>query len=37
MYAHKHSQVRCLRYNPDGESYATGSEDGTIRIWRTNL
>ena len=28
------AQVRCLRYSPDGEAYATGSEDGSIRIWR---
>uniref|UniRef100_A0A7S2XYA9 Serine-threonine kinase receptor-associated protein n=1 Tax=Fibrocapsa japonica TaxID=94617 RepID=A0A7S2XYA9_9STRA len=32
-----HGPVRCLRYSPDGGSYATGSEDGTIRIWQTTL
>lgn len=32
-----HGPVRCLRYAPDGDSFATGSEDGTIRIWQTNL
>jgi serine-threonine kinase receptor-associated protein len=30
-----HGPVRCLRYSPNGQSFATGSEDGTIRIWQT--
>jgi serine-threonine kinase receptor-associated protein len=32
-----HGPVRCLRYAPEGGSYATGSEDGTVRIWATQV
>jgi len=32
-----HGPVRCLRYAPEGGTYATGSEDGTVRIWATQV